>query len=325
MKRNVPHHHFLTQRKRFLLSSILILMSISFQGIDFKNLRSTRAEFIPRVDHAEDTSNFEAVEVSQGDFASLHSPGFNNSKKFNLVQINESPFETLGKRAPNNPAFYEFTFRHFFDTDGQGCPSLRPAQKRPPLAPLFEGTARHETVSSSESIVIQRGFTQLSRAVLTGGHIHCWVARDVLKGRWCFRPWTEEDEVLRTFLQYCCDGATRQQSQVAVTYGQTEWFTPVLFFPLVSLLRWPVLVSILSIFSYLLSRSVVTERRRHPYIISNRSWFTRPKIPCQKGSTCPHSSSVHYNVRFLVRISVISDERLFELFLPPYLSSFRLR
>ncbi|WKX88405.1 hypothetical protein Q1695_008219 [Nippostrongylus brasiliensis] len=103
-----------------------------FRGIDFKNLRSTRAEFIPRVEHAEDTSNFEAVE------------------------INESPFETLGKRAPNNPAFYEFTFRHFFDTDGQGCPSLRSPQKRPTLAPLFEGTGsvRHETVSSSESIVI---------------------------------------------------------------------------------------------------------------------------------------------------------------------------
>ncbi|KJH52422.1 kinase domain protein [Dictyocaulus viviparus] len=102
-----------------------------FRGIDFKNLRSTRAEFIPRVEHAEDTSNFEAVEIS------------------------ESPFETLGKRAPNNPAFYEFTFRHFFDTDGQGCPSLRPPQKRPPLAPLFEGIgARHEAASSSESIVI---------------------------------------------------------------------------------------------------------------------------------------------------------------------------
>ncbi|CAJ0596339.1 unnamed protein product [Cylicocyclus nassatus] len=93
-----------------------------FRGIDFKNLRSTRAEYIPRVEHAEDTSNFETVEVT------------------------ESPFETLGKRAPNNPAFYEFTFRHFFDTDGQGCPSLRPPQKRPPLAPLFESTgARHET------------------------------------------------------------------------------------------------------------------------------------------------------------------------------------
>ncbi|KHJ74873.1 protein kinase domain protein, partial [Oesophagostomum dentatum] len=98
------------------------------QGIDFANLRSTRAEYIPIVEHAEDTSNFEAVEIT------------------------ESPFETLGKRAPNNPAFYEFTFRHFFDTDGQGCPSLR---QRPPLAPLFESSgARHETVSSSESIVI---------------------------------------------------------------------------------------------------------------------------------------------------------------------------
>ncbi|KAK6008936.1 kinase domain protein [Ostertagia ostertagi] len=92
------------------------------------------SRFNPRVEHAEDTSNFARQ----------------------LRSINESPFETLGKRAPNNPAFYEFTFRHFFDTDGQGCPSLRPPQKRPPLAPLFEGTcsARHETVSSSESIVI---------------------------------------------------------------------------------------------------------------------------------------------------------------------------
>ncbi|VDN36510.1 unnamed protein product [Cylicostephanus goldi] len=123
-----------TQYKIFCVSSLPnnepINNPLCF-GIDFKNLRSTRAEYIPRVEHAEDTSNFETVEVT------------------------ESPFETLGKRAPNNPAFYEFTFRHFFDTDGQGCPSLRPPQKRPPLAPLFESTgARHETVSSSESIVI---------------------------------------------------------------------------------------------------------------------------------------------------------------------------
>ncbi|CAJ0930486.1 unnamed protein product, partial [Mesorhabditis belari] len=87
-----------------------------FQGIDFKTLRQQKAEFIPRVEHAEDTRNFDTIEV------------------------NESPFETLSKgKAPNNPAFFEFTFRHFFDYDGQGCPSLRPHPiKRPSLAPLFE-------------------------------------------------------------------------------------------------------------------------------------------------------------------------------------------
>lgn len=45
-----------------LIFSICLIFH-AFQGIDFKNLRSTRAEFIPRVEHAEDTSNFEAVEV----------------------------------------------------------------------------------------------------------------------------------------------------------------------------------------------------------------------------------------------------------------------
>ncbi|CAJ0568183.1 unnamed protein product, partial [Mesorhabditis spiculigera] len=85
-----------------------------FKGIDFATLRQQKAEHVPRVEHQEDTQNFETIESA------------------------ESPFETLSKgKAPANPAFYEFTFRHFFDYDGQGCPSLRPS-KRPSLAPLFE-------------------------------------------------------------------------------------------------------------------------------------------------------------------------------------------
>ncbi|CAD6184833.1 unnamed protein product [Caenorhabditis auriculariae] len=84
-----------------------------FKDINFATLRQSRAEFIPRVEHAEDTSNFDTIHISD-------------------------KAETLNTRAPNNPAFYEFTFRHFFDTDGMGCPSLRPSARRPSLKPLLE-------------------------------------------------------------------------------------------------------------------------------------------------------------------------------------------
>ncbi|VDN04539.1 unnamed protein product [Thelazia callipaeda] len=92
-----------------------------FKGIDFTSLRSTRAEYIPRVEHPEDTSNFDTFEFDSSD----------------------QTFDTMAKRASAsasfNPAFYEFTFRHFFDFDGQGCPSFR--KRRPSLAPLLEATS----------------------------------------------------------------------------------------------------------------------------------------------------------------------------------------
>uniref|UniRef100_A0A0N4U8V0 non-specific serine/threonine protein kinase n=1 Tax=Dracunculus medinensis TaxID=318479 RepID=A0A0N4U8V0_DRAME len=70
-----------------------IKMHCWFENIDFTTLRSTRAEYIPRVQHAEDTSNFDTFE-------------FESTKRANVS-------------SPLNPAFYEFTFRHFFDFDGQ--------------------------------------------------------------------------------------------------------------------------------------------------------------------------------------------------------------
>ncbi|KHN86521.1 Serine/threonine-protein kinase LATS1 [Toxocara canis] len=113
-----------------------------FKGIDFATLRSTRAEYIPRVDHAEDTSNFDTFDVESSD----------------------QSFDTMAKRAgtATNPAFYEFTFRHFFDFDGQGCPSLR-TQRRPSLAPVFESngksyqpiTQQHQQLSYKEPLTKQ--------------------------------------------------------------------------------------------------------------------------------------------------------------------------
>uniref|UniRef100_A0A915PU94 non-specific serine/threonine protein kinase n=1 Tax=Setaria digitata TaxID=48799 RepID=A0A915PU94_9BILA len=102
-----------------------------FKGIDFSTLRSTRAEYIPRVEHAEDTSNFDTFEFDSSD----------------------QSFDTVAKRASAsaafNPAFYEFTFRHFFDFDGQGCPSFR--KRRPSLAPLLEATGATVTTHTGTS------------------------------------------------------------------------------------------------------------------------------------------------------------------------------
>ncbi|OZC05846.1 hypothetical protein X798_07178 [Onchocerca flexuosa] len=103
-----------------------------FKGIDFSTLRSTRAEYIPRVEHAEDTSNFDTFEFDSSD----------------------QTFDTVAKRASAsaafNPAFYEFTFRHFFDFDGQGCPSFR--KRRPSLAPLLEATGATTIVATQSNI-----------------------------------------------------------------------------------------------------------------------------------------------------------------------------
>ncbi|TKR60057.1 hypothetical protein L596_029643 [Steinernema carpocapsae] len=89
-----------------------------FNGIDFANLRSGRAEVVPKIDHAADTQNFD---------------DFDDQISFDTISKKLTPQQA------SNPAFYEFTFRHFFDYDGQGCPSLK-TQQRPSLAPLLNAS-----------------------------------------------------------------------------------------------------------------------------------------------------------------------------------------
>ncbi|CAI2302317.1 unnamed protein product [Caenorhabditis sp. 36 PRJEB53466] len=96
-----------------------------FNGIDWENLRKSRAEYIPMVTHDEDTSNFDTF------------PDNDRTDKPNV-------------RGLNNPAFYEFTYRHFFDTDSVGCPSLRPARRRS-LRPLLENGIFDDSVSEDDS------------------------------------------------------------------------------------------------------------------------------------------------------------------------------
>uniref|UniRef100_A0A0N5B6Z0 non-specific serine/threonine protein kinase n=1 Tax=Strongyloides papillosus TaxID=174720 RepID=A0A0N5B6Z0_STREA len=101
-----------------------------FNGIDFNTLRSRKAEWIPKVDHAEDTSNFDDIKFEDDIFGGDLPPQF-----------------------VNNPAFYEFTYRHFFDLEGQGpltgVKSHHP-HKRAPLSNI-EGMSSIKTINENSN------------------------------------------------------------------------------------------------------------------------------------------------------------------------------
>ncbi|CAD5209301.1 unnamed protein product [Bursaphelenchus xylophilus] len=106
---------------------------ISLPPIDFARLRQMRPEFVPRVEHAEDTSNFDTFEVNS-----------------------EEIFKEGDTGNAYNPAFFDFTFRHFFASDGisKGLP-LPPtsrSQQRPSLANLLRNSeTQNGKVGSNDS------------------------------------------------------------------------------------------------------------------------------------------------------------------------------
>lgn len=104
------------------------IIFLSIQGIDFVNLRKLPAEYVPTVQHAEDTSNFDTFEVNTEE----------------LFRENCS-----GPNSVYNPAFFDFTFRHFFANDGAHKLNHVRVQQRPSLAPLLESS--HASSSASQS------------------------------------------------------------------------------------------------------------------------------------------------------------------------------
>lgn len=82
---------------------------------------------MPKVEHAEDTSNFDTFEVNTEELFRENCSG------------------------PNayNPAFFDFTFRHFFANDGAHKLNHVRVQQRPSLAPLLESS--HASSSASQS------------------------------------------------------------------------------------------------------------------------------------------------------------------------------
>ncbi|KRY73258.1 Serine/threonine-protein kinase LATS1 [Trichinella pseudospiralis] len=77
-----------------------------FEGINWNNLRKTKAPYRPQLLGDTDTSNFDPVEPR--------------------------PQSSNSETSPNvsDHAFYEFTFRRFFDSDGYGCPTLKPNKSK---------------------------------------------------------------------------------------------------------------------------------------------------------------------------------------------------
>ncbi|XP_066562586.1 serine/threonine-protein kinase LATS2 [Amia ocellicauda] len=91
-----------------------------FQKMDFSsNLRTQPAPYLPKISHPMDTSNFDPVEED----------GFNGA--WSDSGDSAKAWDTLGSLHGKHPehAFYEFTFRRFFDDNG--CPFRYPKPPEP--------------------------------------------------------------------------------------------------------------------------------------------------------------------------------------------------
>lgn len=128
----------------------LLQCACDVQSIDFDNIRHSRAPYVPEILHETDTSNFDPPELEPGcDEPPLLEPDSDRREEKPKVPIPNAfplPFSADGWRPflQGEHAFYEFTFRRFFDSDPQGCPTLRRVpgpNARPSLAPLMESAS----------------------------------------------------------------------------------------------------------------------------------------------------------------------------------------
>ncbi|CAD5206479.1 unnamed protein product [Bursaphelenchus okinawaensis] len=113
----------------------VLINGVVMNPVDFHRLRETRPEFVPRVEHAEDTSNFDTFEV-------------NSDEIFR---------ENGTEGTAYNPAFFDFTFRHFFASDGMNKllhPTSR-SQQRPSLANIIHSPNKNAEPGQSERMVSQ--------------------------------------------------------------------------------------------------------------------------------------------------------------------------
>ncbi|GMR54222.1 hypothetical protein PMAYCL1PPCAC_24417 [Pristionchus mayeri] len=119
-----------------------------FKDVNFETLRQKTAVWKPQIAHSEDTSNFEPLELA------------------------EFPFDSLRAPPPNNPAFYEFTFRHFFDSGGAGSLNRGPQSHRLPFAraPIpFDGLSQQQHLQHSQQPQQSRSSQPPNYASATGG------------------------------------------------------------------------------------------------------------------------------------------------------------
>ncbi len=95
-----------------------------FSSIDFEGgLRKQTAPYIPEIKYPTDTSNFDPIDPDK-----LHSNGSSHSSNgiVSHETYDDYPNATNGQYSENGKhpehAFFEFTFRRFFDAGGQAYP-----------------------------------------------------------------------------------------------------------------------------------------------------------------------------------------------------------
>lgn len=96
-----------------------------FEGIDFdplNGLRKQPAPFVPKISHPTDTSNFDAIDPDRLNGSADGNANGGEGRHHNLFEdyVNGDRVEHNGK-SPDH-AFFEFTFRRFFDDGGQAYP-----------------------------------------------------------------------------------------------------------------------------------------------------------------------------------------------------------
>jgi hypothetical protein len=109
------------------------------QDINFDEIRSTRAPYVPHILHPTDTSNFDAVQTPSDE------DSCDETKISSANKSSRKPNRYSGKseQKTGSMPFYEFTFRHFFDMEPMdvGKNNHHPMPKqRPSLAPLLEAS-----------------------------------------------------------------------------------------------------------------------------------------------------------------------------------------
>lgn len=92
-----------------------------FVGIDFErgNLRKQPAPYVPEIQHPTDTSNFDLQDLNHDSSSDISSVGNNRMENY----VNGDRLDYNGKHPDH--AFFEFTFRRFFDDGGQAYPYVK--------------------------------------------------------------------------------------------------------------------------------------------------------------------------------------------------------
>ena len=121
-----------------------------FSGVDFQLLHQEVAPYIPTINHATDTSNFDPVPENM-----IEDDSEEHDEQKNVSATKEGP----------EYAFYEFTFRHFFDDGGLVNPNTEFSDVNEAVEPPKQASKRSATQSNNSSISVPSKVSATSTSI----------------------------------------------------------------------------------------------------------------------------------------------------------------